>query len=145
MRTITKEFSWDMAHRLPNHKGKCFNVHGHTYKALITIVSDFLQEDNAEDWMIIDFWNLKEIKNRIDENRDHCYLGRSDDEVLKFLQEKNFKTFEFESSPTAEKMAEFLFDKVSEFLPKHLKVEKVTVYETPTNYATFTENEDLPF
>ncbi|MCD6102754.1 MAG: 6-carboxytetrahydropterin synthase, partial [Thermotogaceae bacterium] len=29
---ISKEFTFDAAHRLMKYKGKCENLHGHTYK-----------------------------------------------------------------------------------------------------------------
>ena len=29
---VSKEFSFDMAHLLDGHDGKCQNLHGHTYK-----------------------------------------------------------------------------------------------------------------
>ncbi len=34
---ISKEFNWDMSHRLPFHHGHCKNIHGHTYKLRVEI------------------------------------------------------------------------------------------------------------
>ena len=84
MRTITKEFKRDMAHRLPDYEGKCFNVHWHTYKAQITLKSKNLREDD-KDWMVEDFNLLKVIKEWVDDNRDHSYVWRYDDDVLIYL------------------------------------------------------------
>ncbi len=134
---ITKELKWDMAHRLPNHQWKCFNVHGHTYKALITVTGK-IQSWNAEDGMVMDFWWFNIIKQWIDENRDHSYVGRNDDEILQFLKEKWFRTYEFNFSPTAENMSMFLFDKIELLLPM-VNVKSVTIYETPTSFSTYTK------
>lgn len=142
MFTITKEFKWDMAHRLPNHEWKCFNVHWHTYKALITFRGVKVHEDWAEEWMVKDFWNLKPVKEWIDENRDHAYVWKKWDEVLEFLKEKGYKTFEFDVSPTAELMSKYLFETIAKDI---MWIEAVTVYETPTSYATYTYTSDLPF
>ena len=32
---VAKEFRWEMAHRLQHHKGKCSNLHGHSYKMIV--------------------------------------------------------------------------------------------------------------
>lgn len=29
---VTKSFTFDASHFLPNHKGKCSTMHGHTYR-----------------------------------------------------------------------------------------------------------------
>lgn len=138
----TKEFKRDMAHRLPTHWWKCFNVHWHTYKALITIQSLKLQEEWVETWMIKDFSNFKPIKDWIDENWDHSYVGVYNDEVLDFLESKKFRTYTMKENPTAENMAKLLYEKSKELL-EWVWVVKVVIYETPTSFAEYTE--DLPF
>lgn len=132
----TKEFKWDMAHRLPSHKGKCFNVHWHTYKCLISIKWEVLNDKWAESWMLKDFSNFKPMKDWIDENWDHSYVGVEWDEVLDFLKEKGFRVFEMKNNPTAENMTSFLFRKAKELM-WDVEVEKVVVYETPTSFAEF--------
>jgi len=138
----TKEFKRDMAHRLPTHWWKCFNVHWHTYKALITIQALNLQEEWVETWMIKDFSNFKPIKEWIDENWDHSYVGVYNDEVLDFLESKKFRTYTMKKNPTAENMAKLLYEKSKELL-EWVWVVKVVIYETPTSFAEYSE--DLPF
>jgi len=41
---VGKYFSWDMAHRLIHHNGKCYNIHGHTYKTYIEIEGEVNKE-----------------------------------------------------------------------------------------------------
>ena len=79
MRTATKEFKWDMAHRLPDHEWKCFNVHWHTYKALITVEWEELQVEWPETWMLRDFSNFKEIQKYIDEWVDYIWISPAND------------------------------------------------------------------
>jgi len=140
----TKELKWDMAHRLPTHWGKCFNVHGHTYKALITIEGQHLQEEWVEAWMLKDFWNFKPLKEWIDENRDHAYVWSKEDEVLTYLKDKWFRTYAMDNNPTAENMTYLLYQKAKELLGD-VNINKIIIYETPTSYATYTDQWELPF
>ena len=140
----TKEFKRDMAHRLPTHWGKCFNVHWHTYKALITIQWENLQKEWVEEWMLKDFSNFKPIKDWIDENRDHAYVWSRLDEVLQYLKEKWFRTFQMDCNPTAENMSYVLYQKAKELLP-WVEINKVVIYETPTSFAEYSATNDLPF
>ena len=52
---IAKEFNWEMGHRLPEHFGKCKNIHGHSYKMLVEIEGDVL-----ENGMVMDYYHLKD-------------------------------------------------------------------------------------
>ena len=55
---ITRCFSFEAAHQLPNHKGKCANLHGHSYKLEITVARKGEDIDD-ERCMVIDFGDLK--------------------------------------------------------------------------------------
>lgn len=142
MFTATKEFKRDMAHRLPTHWWKCFNVHWHTYRALITIEWMEVQSEWYETGMLKDFSNFAPIKEWIDENRDHSYVWQKDDEVLEFLTQKWFRTYAMEENPTAENMSKVLYW-MCKILLKWCSVKSVRIYETPTSYAEYSE--DLPF
>ena len=50
---IAKEFSFDMAHMLDGHDGKCKNLHGHTYKLQVE-VSGKLVAEGAKRGMVVD-------------------------------------------------------------------------------------------
>lgn len=128
-----------MAHRLPDYNWKCWNVHWHTYKALITVEWDIYQWHTSENGMVMDFWWFKKVKDWIDEHRDHAYVWRKDDYVLEYLKEKNFRTYTFDFSPTAEQMSRYLFEIVDDLLWTKVKVKSVTIYETPTSFSTYSE------
>lgn len=54
---LIKKFTFDSAHHLPNYKGKCKQLHGHTYH-LEVIVEGIVNPDTG---MIVDFAYLKYI------------------------------------------------------------------------------------
>lgn len=130
---ITKEFKRDMAHRLPDYQWKCFNVHWHTYKVLITLEWKSVQNGWSNDWMLRDFWLLKPIKERIDENRDHAYVWKHNDNVLLYLKNEWFRVYAMDEAPTAENMAKVLYDKFKREFP----IKEITIYETPTSFTTY--------
>lgn len=134
MRECTKEIKRDMAHRLPDYQWKCYNIHWHTYKMLITVKGK-VQNWGWNDWMLRDFSLFKPIKERIDENRDHSYVGKKWDTVLNYLSNEWFRTYEMENSPTAENMAEFIYHKFCKEFP----LASITIYETPTSFSTYSK------
>lgn len=138
---ITKEVEIDMGHRLPNHKGRCRNPHGHRYKIEVGIGGPL-----NEDGMIIDFSLLKEFMNKeIDETLDHGFMISSDDEYIElFMEMKNngLKIVVVDFIPTAENMAKWLFDKLKEQVMP-LELIHVKVWETPTAAAIYTAGDTL--
>lgn len=42
---IVKEFTFDSAHHLEWHQGKCHNLHGHTYKLQVGIQGELNKND----------------------------------------------------------------------------------------------------
>ena len=68
---LCREFYFDAAHHLPNYKGKCENLHGHTYKLEIV-----MEGDVKKDGMVIDFVKLKTIvEAEVLEKLDHHELN----------------------------------------------------------------------
>ena len=129
--TATKEVTFDAAHRLSFHKGKCYNLHGHTYKLCLTLACENLEED-----MVLDFYKIKDILNEVVEYYDHTTMLYEGDE-------KNRKLFDTMSKlglrvtllpyePTVENMAKHF---MKFFQKRGLPVIKVKMYETPTSYA----------
>ena len=45
----------DSAHKLPNYKGKCGNLHGHTWKIVVVIDAATLDEQD----FVVDFTKIK--------------------------------------------------------------------------------------
>ena len=117
---VSKEFTFDAAHHLHDYEGKCKNLHGHTYRAVLGISG---YTDNRG--LVIDFGDIKEIwKEKIEIHLDHRYLNET-------LPPMN---------TTAENIVVWIYEKLVEALRKEpqyngARVEFVRLYETPTSYA----------
>ena len=58
MITVTRRYEWDMAHRLPEHSGKCSRLHGHRYVAEIDVEGEIDQASGSSHGMVLDFGDL---------------------------------------------------------------------------------------
>lgn len=117
---VSKEFTFDAAHHLHNYEGKCKNLHGHTYRAVLGI-SGYTDARG----LMIDFGDIKEIwKQKIEIYLDHRYLNET-------LPPMN---------TTAENIVVWIYQKLSEHLLGEqrydgARIEFIRLYETPTSYA----------
>ncbi|MDP2303268.1 MAG: 6-carboxytetrahydropterin synthase QueD [Ignavibacteria bacterium] len=129
---IAKEFRWEMGHRLPFHKGKCVNLHGHSYKMLVEVEGDL-----DENGMVIDYYDLKAIINPVVEDLDHAYLvWKGDTELISMLDQLKSKKVVIDTHSTAENMCLYFLDKIrGAKLPENVKSIKVRIYETIDDYA----------
>jgi 6-pyruvoyltetrahydropterin/6-carboxytetrahydropterin synthase len=73
MHTITKRFTFDAAHSLPQLPDghKCKRVHGHTYTVVVTLQSANLNRYG----FVEDYGDLDDIKRWIDGTLDHRDLN----------------------------------------------------------------------
>lgn len=134
MLTITTEFHFNAAHRLyrddisPDKNrdifGPCNKLHGHTYRMLVTVSGEV-----NENGMIVDFALLNEI---VDEE----ITSRYEHEYLNDLEEyRNIP-------PTVENMIVHIFEILEKRLAEiNVKPVSVTLYETPTSWATFQKDD----
>jgi len=123
---LSREFTFDSAHKLLDYEGKCAKLHGHTYKIIITL-SGFLKDNG----MLIDFNDIKKIYEKaVNTKLDHEYLN----EVLHFM------------NPTAENMIVWIWEQIEQELLNitddynSVRLEKLCLYETPTSYAIITRD-----
>jgi 6-pyruvoyltetrahydropterin/6-carboxytetrahydropterin synthase len=65
------EAEFDAAHRLPLYRGKCANMHGHTYK--VEAVFDGVVNESSG--FVIDFYELKQLLGSVLEELDHHDLN----------------------------------------------------------------------
>ncbi|SHH15209.1 6-carboxytetrahydropterin synthase QueD [Tepidibacter thalassicus] len=141
MYILKAEHSFDSAHFLANYEGKCSNIHGHRWKVLIEVQSEELVSGGQLDGMVIDFGDLKRDVKAMADFYDHALIiqrGTMRKETLELLVEDGFKIIEVEFRPTAENFAAFFFKCMEE---KGYNVKRATVYETPTNCASYERNE----
>lgn len=139
MYTLKVEHSFDSAHFLAGYKGKCGNIHGHRWKVEIEIQSENLVKGGQLDGMIIDFTDIKDDVKSVVDFYDHALIieeGSMRKETLDFLELDGFRVIKVFFRPTAENFAAFFFNNLKE---KGYNLKKVTVYETPTNCASYEE------
>ena len=140
MLTITKEFSFDAAHLLENHPSKCKNLHGHTYKMIVTVSKEELNNN-----MIIDFGDLKDIVNKtIIEKLDHAFLYNENSKIeyvkkiAKFLEENGLKTYKFKTRTPCEEMIIVIFNLLeTELMKNNIKLVSIKLYEGVGSYAEY--------
>lgn len=135
---IAKEFSFDMAHMLDGHDGKCKNLHGHTYTLQVEIAGE-LHTDGAKSRMVMDYSDLKAVvKQHILDKMDHAFIYDSTSEkeckVATLLQSLDSKTFGIPARTTAEQMAKYIFDTLT---TEGLPVSLIRLWETPTSYCEY--------
>lgn len=138
---IAKEFSFDMAHMLDGHDGKCKNLHGHTYTLQVEI-SGTLHQNGTKNGMVMDYSDLKTIvKTHIIDKFDHAFIydmtSERECQVANLLNSLNSKTFGLPTRTTAEQMAKYIFDTLSQ---QALPVSLVRLWETPTSYCEYSNN-----
>lgn len=130
---IAKDFYWEMGHRLYKYKGLCKNLHGHSYKMRVE-----LEGTLNEKQMLMDYFDLSVIVQKIIEPLNHAFLCEEDDEIVKeFLLKNNFKSVIVPFISTAENIASYLLNLLKEQLKIYNNIEKITVrlYETDDIYA----------
>ena len=131
MYAVTKRIEFCYGHRLLDYEGICKHPHGHNAIAEIEIRSDALDLRN----MVVDFNDIKRlVKGWIDRELDHKMILRRDDPLARSLEDLGEPVFLLDSNPTAERIARLLFDIGREH---GLPVARVTLWETPTSWATY--------
>ena len=113
---ITKEVSFDAAHKLFWHKGNCGNLHGHSWRVKITLEYEKLNQNG----ITVDFAEIKEtLEKEIVKQLDHTYLN------------------DIMVNPTAEMIASWIWKRIESVYP-NLAV--VKVFESPTSSVRLEKN-----
>lgn len=138
---ISKEFSFDMAHLLDGHDGKCQNLHGHTYKLQVEVAGELFSE-GAKKAMVMDFSDLKQaVKTAVLEPMDHAFIydqtSQRESQIAALLQQLDSKTFGVPFRTTAEQLAQFIFQRLKQECG--LPVSAIRLWETPTSFCEYSE------
>ena len=121
---IRVETEFAAAHFLKDYHGKCENLHGHNYTVFAHAKGNKLDEGG----MLLDFGELKSALREVCKTLDHTNLND--------LQENG--VFVFSQNPSAERIAQYIFNKLKEKLPD-APLYAVDVFETSTSRARYTE------
>lgn len=117
--SITKSFTFEAAHQLHKHNGKCARLHGHSYRLEVTVAGELISEGSSEG-MVMDFGDLSKIVDReIIEQWDHRFLN----DLLDF-------------PTTAELLAGEIFRRLKNV---NTPVVRVRLWETAKAFATVEE------
>jgi len=123
------EAKFDAAHRLMHHEGKCQNLHGHTWKVLISIAGT----PDPKTGMVIDFSVLKlTAVGLVMHLFDHATILNRDDRGLIATLSKQ-RLFLVNGEPTCENLAKVIFDKLKQTLDASLftfVLSSITVWES---------------
>ena len=113
--------SFSAAHQLSGYQGKCESLHGHNWNVELNVSGADLDAIG----LLIDFKELKKILGGILEEFDHKLIN-----TLDAFREIN---------PSSENLAKYIFNRVKAKLPGKVKVESVSVWESDTAGAEYTE------
>lgn len=136
MISCTKKFSFDAAHRIIDHEGKCKYLHGHCYVCEVTFASKELNEMG----MVIDFGHIKDRLGKwIDKNLDHnLILAKEDRSLINSLKGViNQTIYIMDNTPTAENIALHILNDICPklFVDEEAHCEKIRLYESATSYV----------
>jgi 6-pyruvoyltetrahydropterin/6-carboxytetrahydropterin synthase len=132
MYSVTKKIEFCYGHRLLDYDGICKHPHGHNAIAEIEVRTDSLDPRN----MVCDFSDIKRVvKGWIDKNLDHQMILRGDDPLVEPLKALGEPVYIVDSNPTVEQIAKIIFDYTR---GQGFHVVRVTVWETPSSFASFT-------
>ncbi len=127
MYSIRVEEGFAAAHFLQHYHGKCERLHGHNYRVRVTVSGNALDGGG----MLVDFAVLKDSLRAVVAELDHTSLN-------------DHPAFS-DGCPSAERIAELVFTRMSEELadrlqgaaPFRARLSLVEVFETEKNRATY--------
>lgn len=127
MLSICRTFEFEAAHYLPNHLGKCRNLHGHSYKLEVEFVGETCPNGDAPEYgMLEDFGNVKKfITDNVIDKLDHTVLN----DVAPFY-------------PTAENLVIWIKNEIQFKHNLRCKLARIRLWETSTSWAEW-RNDDL--
>lgn len=119
MFTVTKTFNFEAAHSLPflPEGHKCRNVHGHSYRFTV------------------------EVNGELDERGfviDYADISKAVKPIVEYLDHKNLNDL-FTFKTTAENLAAWLYDVISEKIP----VSRIVFYETATTSVIYSKHPNV--
>jgi 6-pyruvoyltetrahydropterin/6-carboxytetrahydropterin synthase len=130
---LTTSYTFDAAHRIPGHPGKCAYLHGHTYHLEVSVSAGTL--DSLD--MVMDFDDLRAlVRKAVLDAWDHATLLAPDDPlgpaIAAVQAEAPDRVVRLPGNPTAELMTREAWAAIERALPPHITLERVAIRETST-------------
>ena len=109
---LVVDFEFCAAHRLPRHPGRCFRMHGHSYRLQVMVTGN----PDPETGMVVDFFDIENTVGRVvDSIRDTCL-----NDVLE--------------NPTAEAIVVWLWQQIQ---PSLASLSGLRLFETESCHVTY--------
>ena len=134
---LKTEASFDSAHFLMDYYGKCENLHGHRWRAVVYLEAESLQREGTMRDMVLDFGVFKRAVRDVAEGLDHTFLveeGSLAPATLAALKAEGFTLTLLPFRTTAENLARYFAERLA---AQGLPVAQVDMYETPNNCAVY--------
>ena len=116
---VSVEETFAAGHALRGYGGKCENVHGHNYRVQLTIVGPELDQIG----LLVDFVEVKRLIRGIVDRLDHRFIN-------------DLAPFD-EVNPSAENLAKYFYDEITEQLAGRVRLGQVKIWETDITSATY--------
>lgn len=121
---VCVEHTFAAGHALREYRGKCENLHGHNYRVRVTVEGEELNSIG----LLVDFVEVKKHLRAISDRLDHQFIN--DLEPFTRL------------NPSAENLAKYFYDELSQGISKHngkapVRISEVRVWETDTSIASY--------
>ena len=143
---LTKEFFFEMAHALWNYDGACSNIHGHSYRLLVTVLGEPIDDpSHPKNGMVMDFGELKKIVNEeIVKPFDHAVVISSlvPPDMYSKMGVMMANKMVVDYQPTCENFLNDFQERIQKNLPSHLKLVALILHETPTSYAEWLSSDN---
>jgi len=122
---VTVEESFAAGHYLRNYRGQCEKPHGHNYKVQVTLLGRELDKAG----LLVDFREVKDLIRRTVERIDHQMINELEPFTV--------------VNPSAENLAKYFYEETNTRLRQatdgRVSVKEVTIWETDTTTATYSE------
>jgi len=137
---LTKEFTFESAHALDGYDGACRELHGHSYRLLVTVRGVPASDGSGpKQGMVLDFGLLKRVVGEeIVERLDHALVLRRTpaNEALARAMEGRFERIRLtDYQPTCENMLADFAARIIRRLPGGVELFSLRLHETATSYA----------
>lgn len=111
---VRRRFDFEAAHRLPDHPGKCRELHGHSFRLVVTVERPV----DPASGLAVDFTELKRVvRETVIDRVDHTYLN----DVI--------------DNPTAENLVVWIWARLREALPGLVEIELFETERCSVVYA----------
>ena len=137
---LTKEFSFEAAHLLEGYDGRCREIHGHSYRLMVTIKGEPESDpDSPKYGMVMDFGLLKRsVNEQIIDRLDHSFMMRNTlqgEDIANQLGHRFTRIVLTDYQPTSENLLNDFAERLLGALPEEVELHSLRLHETATSYA----------